>query len=568
MVAAGPGPAPAGVVVPGYLDGGFVHASLGARGLRALWSAVVGQEGAAKYVGALIGVGGDVDLAAVDPVVALGLDPGAPITATVGRSVGPLGAVRMGVQMLAAADPAAEAPLPDDLLRAAGALYVHSRVHLPALSPEQLLAKLRPAPEPAGLCARLPAHDGCSAAATGVTVLRRQGDAVVVDLFISAYPQLGSLDDVERVDAISAGLAAAPPERPEGVVAGDLVVDLHGSALPEMFDHWVHVFLINRLRDTPAADRSGQIRYTLGMRDAALRLRDTRRLFRGVRLSATLESEVRLEIAWQPVDDAAASKVDALFARVPDGLSAPPIAALCHDARACGRVARLPAADRFAALAVGEYVDQGALDRATAEAGVPLASLVFVLETWPNLIASLTRWHERPDAGPDALAIRDVVDLAERIDSAGLRVARTDDPNLAYARLRADELPYALKLAAHNNITLTDAPIAELPHTIATGSFAGLSTFVVTDPDARAGWVMATDNADHVRWLLADVALEPISEPALYLATDDLGELARTLGLSAPDAWQPRLARRSLQLRTDVIAGSPRIHLTLGPPAD
>lgn len=560
-------------------EASLAHASISPRGLRALWSVFVQHETTAKFV-AELGAAGGVDLAAIDPVTTLGLADDAKITAMLARPVGPVLAVRTGVERLAVPDPAGDLdfvatpfggspppPLPDELVRATGALYLHNRVHIPTRAPEQLIARLHPTRESAGLCPRLPPHDGCSASATGVLVLRRRTDAVVIDMFVSAYPGTGALADPERVDAIATALAStpiAPPQAP--VPAADLDLTLHGSALPGLIDLGVHMFLVNRLRDTHAAARVRQIQQTLGMRDAALRLRDTRRLFSGLRITATFDPEFRALLTWQPIDAAAAATVDALFPGPTVALDAPQIDALCHGARACGRLARLPSAAGFAALAVGEYTDQNTLDRTTLTAGYSIAAVVFVLETWPNLIASLTRWHERPDAGPDATAIRSFVDLAGRIDSSGFRLSRGDDPSLAYARLRADDLTLLRTLATSNGIVFAATPSAGLPHAIATASLAGFPTFLATDPDARAGWIVTTDDPATVRWLLADVALEPLFTPALHLATDDLGELVSTHVGPALATWQPWMSARSLSLATYVAAGSPRIHVSLGAP--
>ncbi|MDC0674206.1 hypothetical protein [Nannocystis radixulma] len=572
------GPTPAAIVAPGHIDGGLIYLNLRARTLPALWRSPALRMAAGGFIDELSAAVG-VDLREVDPVTALGLDPEGTITATLMRPIGPLAAVRMGVQGLAVPHPAGDLdfvatpfggpsppPLPDDLVREAGSLYAHARVHFPAQEPEKLLRTFRAPHDATGLCALLPPQDVCSAANTGIGLLRRQGDAVVADLFISAYPELGALTDPTRVAAITSALATTPAELPEdSAVAGDLALYIHGPAVPALVDFGVHAFLVNRLRETHPAARLRQIQHSLGMRDAALRLRDTRRLLSGLRVTVALEPDVRIDLSWEPVDDEAARTVEGLFARpAVGGLSAPPVAALCHEALACGRLARLPALAGFGPLAVGEYTDQGALDRLTVDAGYPLAALVFVLETWPNLIASLSRWHERPDAGPDAAAIHDFLGLAERIDSAGFRLARADDPSLAYARLGADELALVRALAPLNGLALADSPIAELPHSISAGSIAGVTASLATDPDAQAGWFVVAQDGAPVRWLLADVAHEPVSGPTLHLASDDLGQLADALGLSGREFLRPLLAGRSLRLQTGITAGRPRLELSLG----
>lgn len=566
---------PAEVAAPGHIAGGFVYVGIRPRALQELGRLHTLHEGAARFVGEL-GAAAGVDLRDVDLVDALGLDPAGTITATLMRPVGPLAAVRMGVQRLAVPDlggdldfvaspfgGAPPPPLPDDLVRETGALYFHNRVHLPVLAPERLIGTLHGRHDATGLCARLPPQDGCSAANTGVILLRREGDAVVVDLFVSAYPGLGAIEDEVRAEAIVSALAVAPAGPPGGALTGDVALYLHGPALPALVDHGVHAFLVNRLRETHPAARLRQIQRSLGMRDAALRLRDTRRLFTGVRLTVGLEPDVRIDMSWEPVDDEAARTVEALFARPAGGLPAPAMAALCEGASACGRLARLPAVAGFGPLALGEYIDQGALDRVTVDAGSPMAALVFVLETWPNLIGSLSRWHERPDAGPDAAAIHDVLDLAQRIDSTGLRLGGAGDHGLGYVRLGADELARVRSLAPLNGIVLADAPIDGVSHSISAAAVAGVTAFLAVDPDARAGWVVATDDAAQLRWLLATVAHEPVTGPTLQLATDDLGELLRILGLSGVDP--SRLAGRSLRLQTEIAAGRPRLQLTLGP---
>jgi len=569
---------PVPLAAPGHIAGGLVYATIRPSQLQTFLQAVPLDARLTRLVAGLSARFGG-DLRQLDLVAQLGLDPAGTITATLARPLAPhLPDIRRGVERLAVADPEGGAvdfvatpyggppppPLPDDLLRQTGAIVSHSRFHVPVRDPSPLLARVKALKSAPGLCERLPAHDACWAfAESGALLVRHEGEALIADVVFHPFDQFGAPADDERALAMTAALTTTPATL--GVLsrlAGDVALYVHGPALVPLVELRAYAHLVDRLRATHVAARRSTVDRALGVPDAYVRLRDTRRLFTGVRLDVAVDlSDVRATMSWEPADQQAAQQVEALLVRQRADLPAPTMASLCEGAVACMQMGRLPRFAGFDALAIGQYAAFKTVT-ANALAAEEVALAAFALETWPNVLGALHRLHD--NRGVEVVAGQTILERAERLEGVGwsLRAGDTGAGTL-YARMQGDELNLVRSLAGVSGAPFVDSPVAGLAHRVSRLKYEQDQLFLVVDEDPRSGWFVATNDEARLRWLLAEIPHEPTDGPPFQLEIDDLPAVAALAGLPDLTFMRELLADRRLQITAAVADGRPRLDLAL-----
>lgn len=629
---------------PGFVEGGFVYAALRPAELQKFLQAIPLEPDVARDV-ARAGVDLGFDLRVDDVTARLGLDPAGVITATIARPLAPqLPAVRDALQRTAFAPPppnpfpgvgttpadVAPGPFPrpprpipppqplDDIdpipppeppsvdpwkppppppppspeqqamNREAGAIAIHTRAHLPAKDPAALpgllarMAKRDRGPESEALCNQLGPTDFCFGDADAVLILRRDQAALLLDFFV--FPAgTGANLDPERLATLKAGLAAAPATLPVlSTLRGDFAAYADGAAWPALAEVVDVADAVGDLRWYDPASIPRRVDRALRMRATVEQLRETRRLFAGVRLEGALEPDaVQATLSWEPIDKEAAAAADRTFARAPAGVAVPTLAGLCDGALACWRTAGLPGFAALGELAIGLYAKD---ERAFAEAidnTDGMGAVVLFLETWPSALGMVQRWGQE-QKGMEAAMIRTALEITQRVEGTGgsLRSLQLGDRSVqtdyvAYARMQGQDLALFRSLIGFSELRFSPTTVAGVDAKVEAANVpeddAPVQLYLVTDPgtlrlgdkDVEFGWLAAADGPDRLRWLLKDIEHAKDPEPAFWFELPDLWRLvasardgARELGFL--QSW---LSGRSVRFAADTVGGRVRLDL-------
>lgn len=485
-------------------------------------------------------------------------------------------------------------PSPDQeaMSRGAGSLAIHNRAHLPAKDPAalpdllaRLIQKQRP-PEIATLCGQIGPSDFCFGDATALLVLRREPAAVIADLFF--FPAgTGAAWDPDRVTAVTAGLGAAPAALPVlSTLRGDLAVYADAAAVPALSEVLEIADAVGDLRWYEPSQRRDRVARALGQRAALEQLRETRRLFQGVRLELGVDLEaVQMTLSWEPADGDAADLTQKTFSRAPAGVTVPTLAGLCDGSLACWRGAGLPAFAALGDLANGLYGrDERAFKDAIDDAG-DFGPVVVMLETWPSALGMVQRWGQE-QGGVEAGIIRTVLDIVGRVEGTGgsLRSFQLADRGVqtdyvAYSRMPGQDLALFRSLVGFSSLRFAPATIpgldAKVEAAIVSDLDAPAQLFLVTDPgtirkgdqDLEFGWIIAADGPDRVQWLLRDIERDKAQAPAFYGELPDLWRLVTSFQRGGDDNdlgfLQSWLGGRGFRLAADTIGGRVRLDLEL-----
>lgn len=481
-------------------------------------------------------------------------------------------------------------PSPDQqaMARGAGSLAIHTRAHLPAKDPAALPGLLarainKPrAPEIATLCSQIGPSEFCFGDSKAVLVARRDPAAVVLDFFI--FPAgTGAAWDPERATAVTSGLAAAPAALPVlSTLRGDLAAFADAAAVPALSELLEFTDLVSDLRWYDASMRSERIARALNQRSAIEQLRETRRLFSGIRLEAAVEPDnVQATLSWEPVDPDAAALAERTFTRPAAGVGVPTLAGLCDGALACWRSAGLPSFTALGELAIGLYArDERAFKDAIRDAG-DWGAAVIALETWPSALGMVQRWG-REQKGLEAGIINTALDITGRVEGSGgsLRSLQFADRNvhadyIAYSRMQGQDLALFRSLIGFTPLRFSPTTIPGVTSKVETSNIpdadAPAQLFLVTDPgtvrvadkDLEFGWIAVADAPDRLKWMLADIEQTTDSTPAFYAELPDLWRLIASFKDGPRDAGflQSWLAGRGVRLAADVIGGRVRLDL-------
>ncbi|MFZ6177380.1 hypothetical protein [Nannocystis pusilla] len=486
--------------------------------------------------------------------------------------------------------PPPDAPSPDQeaMARGAGSLAFHNRVHLPAKDPAALPALLtrmvrkeRP-PEIATLCGQIGPSEFCFGDAGALLVARKEAAAVVLDLFF--FPAgTGAAWDPDRVTTVTNGLAAGPAELPVlATLRGDFAAYADAAALPAVSEVYEIADTVRDLRWYEPGQRAEKVSRALGQRAALEQLRETRRLFSGVRLEAAVDPEtVQMTMSWEPVDPAAADLAEKTFSRAAAGVGVPSLAGLCDGALACWRSSGLPPLAGLGELAIGLYGrDERAFSEAIENAG-DFGPAVLMLETWPSALGMIERWG-REQKGMEAGIIRTVLDILGRVEGFGgsLRSLQIGDRGVqtdyvAYSRVQGQDLALFRSLVGLSSMRFSPVTVTGVDGKVEAAGLseaeAPVQVYLVTDPgtvrlgdkDVEFGWIAAADGQDRLKWLLADVERDKETNPAFYGELPDLWRLIGSFDDGPRDAGflQSWLTGRGFRLAADVVGGRVRLDL-------
>ncbi|MBZ5714233.1 hypothetical protein [Nannocystis pusilla] len=479
-------------------------------------------------------------------------------------------------------------PSPDQeaMARGAGSLAIHTRVHAPAADPAALpglltrmVQKERP-PEIATLCGQIGPSEFCFGDARALLVVRKEQAAVVLDLFM--FPAgTGAAWDPDRVPAITSGLAAAPATLPVlSTLRGDFAAFADAAAVPALAEVVEIADAVGDLRWYEPSQRSERVARALNQRAALEQLRETRRLFAGVRLEASVDPEtVQMTMSWEPVDGAAADLAEKTFSRAQAGVGVPTLAGLCDGALACWRSSGLPAFAGLGELAIGLYGrDERAFKDAIDSAG-DFGPVVLMLETWPSALGMVERWG-REQKGMEAGIIRTVLDIVGRVEgtAGSLRSLQFADRNVrtdyvAYSRVQGQDLALFRSLVGLSSLRFSPATVPGVDARVESAGLPGADApaqfFLVTDPgtvrladkDVEFGWIVVADGQDRLKWMLADLERDNETNPAFYGELPDLWRLVASFEGGPREAGflQSWLTGRGFRLAADVVGGRVRL---------
>lgn len=443
----------------------------------------------------------------------------------------------------------------EDLLAHADAMAFHLHFHIPTDDPSKLLEQLRqwaPARQRAAgdeLCRGLETELCATGGSRDLVVVRRDGDAVLLDLVIAARSDAGTS---ARRAAVAEALSAKTSSNPVlEQMAGDASFYLDAEGLAGFFEHERTGSTIRRLVwafDEPQQVVDRRSRETEAMR----KLMDTPRLFHGLLANAHHDRErSQLQVTW-PLRDGQQELAEKALAPPPLAVPVPTVDALCDGALACARSRGIPRPETLGStLAQGVYGNARALEEAIDE-GDEAAELLLMASTWPNALGTAT-WH-LPLAeahGPEAAIVRGLIDALGRIQGLGLSLRRLDVGRrsaqaeyAAYARVPASDLALVSTMLSmaeqrltpttvdgvEGEVMMLRAPDDDVPAVLMTSK----DPEAVKDDDGKEvqhGWLTVVDAEPRLSWLLG-LATDDGHEPMLYL---ELPELWRMIS-SFPDA--------------------------------
>lgn len=475
----------------------------------------------------------------------------------------------------------------DTLARQAGALGFHSRVYIPVRDPALLLAPIRRAagkeisrPETAAVCSQLGATDICTGESDFLLVIRSAEGAVAVDVFNFASGS-GAAYDAERTAVIVDAMKnAAISELPAlATLRGDAVAYVDADQLPAFHEVIALGEAVRRMSWS-----SDSVRDSLDELAAVTQLRETRRLFSGVRLEIAAEAEtLQATFQWEPRDDAAKETFTRIMSRTPAAASVPTLAGLCDGGLACMRTAGIPRLAGFEELATGAYARPSRDFGRIINDGDEWGALELFLETWPNAIGAAQRWPKEEGGRMEVAMIGQGLEAAGRIEGMGgsLRSIHTQGRNttgdyVGYARVQAGELALLRTMLGFAGVRFNAINLPTIPGKV---EQAGLpdddvpgSLLLVTDPDkvrvgdqdVEVGWATVVDSTDRLSWLLT-LPRDMTPSPAFYLELPDLWRLVSSIedGARELNFAQGWLSGRSVKLAADVVDGRLRFDFQL-----
>lgn len=482
--------------------------------------------------------------------------------------------------------PPTPSPEQEAMNRGAGAMAVHTRVHMPAKDPTALpglvsrMMKRERSPEAEAQCSQLGATDFCFGDSKATLILRHEASAVLLDLFI--FPAgTGSSRDPERLDTIKAGLGGGPATLPVlSTLRGDLAGYVDGPAFPPLAEVLEIADAVGDLKWYDPESVPERVARALGTRAAIDQLRETRRLFSGIRFESAFEPDaVQATLSWEPLDREAAAAVDRTFQRQPAGVAVPTLAGLCDGALACWRSAGLPSFAALGELAIGLYAkDERAFRDATRAAG-EWSIGVMMIETWPSALGMVQRWGQEQQ-GMQAAVLRTGLEITQRVEGTGgsLRSLQMGDRRIqadyvAYSRMQGQDLALFRSLIGFSELRFSPTQVAGVDAKVEAANVPEddfpAQLFLVTDPgtirmgdkDVEFGWLVAADGPDRLRWLLKDVAMAKDPEPAVYFELPDLWRLISSFRDGPREAGflQSWLSGRSVRFAADAVGGRVRL---------
>ncbi len=474
-----------------------------------------------------------------------------------------------------------------ELARQAGTLGFHSRVYVPVRDAAMLLAPLRRtlgrgtnAPEIAGLCAQIGATDLCTGDSGVLVVVRSAPGAVAFDIF-NFESGTGSAADPERaavvLDAIK--YAAISELAPLATLRGDAVAYVDADQVPALHEALSVASAVNRLSWSPDA-----VKDKLGEAAALAQLRETRRLFMGVRLEITTEADtVQATMQWEPRDDAARETLTRVLSRNPAPASVPTLAGLCDGGLACMRTAGVPRLANFEELATGVYARPSRDFGRIVDDAEEMGALTMFLETWPNAIGAAQRWPREEGGRMEVVMIGQAVEAVGRVEGMGgsLRSLHAFGRNptgdfVFYSRLQATEINLLRTALAFAEVRFSPISLPQVTGKVEQAAFPDndvpATMLLVTDPDkvrvgdadTEVGWAAFADSTDRLTWLLGLPRDEAV-QPAFYLEFPDLWRLVSSVedgprDLNFAQSW---LSGRSAKLAADVVDGRLRFDFQL-----
>lgn len=478
-------------------------------------------------------------------------------------------------------------PAQSDLARQAGALGFHSRIYVPVRDASLLLSPMRRAagkdinrPEIAGVCGQLAPTDLCTGESDFLLVVRSAEGAVAVDFF-NFESGSGAAHDGERtaaiVDAVKNTAISQVPAL--ATLRGDAVAYVDSDQLPAV--HEV-VSLSRAVRRLSWSSES--VRDVLDEAAALAQLRETRRLFKGMRLEVTAEADtLQASLQWEPSDDDAKQVFTRVMTRTPAAAPVPTLAGLCDGGLACMRTAGIPRLAGFEELATGAYArpsrDFGELLDDTDEFG----ALQLLLETWPNAIGAVQRWPKQEGGRMEVALIGQAMEAAGRVEGMGgaLRSLHAGGRNptgdfVAYSRVQGGELALMRTMLALGGVRFNAINLPAVPGKVEQAALPDddvpASLLLVTDPDkvrvgdadVEIGWATFADSTDRLTWLLG-LPRDATPSPAFYFELPDLWRLVSAIegGAGELNFAQGWLSGRSLRLAADVVDGRVRFDLQL-----
>ncbi|MCA9658806.1 MAG: hypothetical protein KC486_10700 [Myxococcales bacterium] len=594
-----PGPKFAAIDAPdGFLDGGMGYAAFRPGPLQKLiQSFPLPPDAAEELAKASRELG--VDLRTGDVLSHFGIDPDGVVSMTLGRPI--LGDGEALLDELANIPP----PKPDafpaagdagnmspQLASKVGAIGFHFRIHVPITTSERLAQELARIP-PKGrsetpLCQELQPHALCAGDEEVLLLARALDKAMVVDVLI--FPaRTGALEDAERRPAIDAALKMTKGKAPVQL-RGDAAAFVDASVLRDLATVVVVSDVASAARWSD--DVAGLVERKRKSLKAVDRLRETRRLLRGVRYELAISDEaIRTTYSWEPTDDEAAATLDKLLTHQGLALPSPTIDGLCSNSLMCFRAGGLPSLPALGELATGVYAgppqEFGDLMRDADELG----AFVLLLETWPNALGASDRWAREEIRGPEAAIANQVMNSLKNFAGAGASLRSVTMPKgmgvpavdfAAYGRVTGTELGIvrgALALAQQrmNPITVdgVDGKVESLtlPEDVPAALYlvTEAKTRKVEDREVEVGWMVAADGVDRLTWLLG-LGRDEAVEPAAYFEIPDLMRLLGTFPEAERElgSFRAYLTGRSVRISFDVIDGSPRFDAFFGrtaPPA-
>ena len=484
-------------------------------------------------------------------------------------------------------DPAPVKPTADqgDLVRRAGSLGTHARVHLPVKELARTLAPLRRLndksrpPELESLCASLGPSELCTGDSRTLLLVRAADSAVLVDFFMFTAGT-GAAFDLERATAVKLALGAAASTLPAlASLRGDLVAYADADALPALNDVLCVADAVGAQRGSPQ-----DLQRYLARGPALAQLRDTRRLFAGARLELVLEGDLaRATFQWEPRDDAARDLLTRLLTRPAAAASVPTIAGLCDGSLACLRTAGFPALAGFDELAAGAYArPEPELSRILDDAG-ELGGLVLFLETWPNYLGAAQRWPRQQGGRMETAMLGQALEAVGRIEGMGgsLRSLHLNrgaplGDFIGYMRMQGQDLALIRSLMGLAGLRFAPLDLPQVRGKVETTRLPDLDLpvglYLVTDPDTvragdrdiEVGWAIIADSNDRLTWM-SGLERSAAVLPAFYLELPDLWQLLTTAddagrGLNYAQSW---LSGRSVRIAGDLIDGRLRLDFQL-----
>jgi hypothetical protein len=430
------------------------------------------------------------------------------------------------------------------------------------------------------VCGQIGPADLCAGDSDFLLIMRSAEGAVAVDFF-NFDAGTGAAFDSERTTVILDALKyAAMSDLPAlATLRGDAVAYVDADQIPAMHEVISLGEAVRRLSWSPES-----VRKTLDEAAALAQLRETRRLFMGVRLEIVAEPDtLQATFQWEPRDDAAKETFTRIMTRTAAAASVPTLAGLCDGGLACARTAGIPRLAGFEELATGTYARPSReFGRIVDDADEWGAATIF-LETWPNAIGAAQRWPREEGGRMEVAMIGQALEAAGRIEGMGgaLRSLHAQGRNptgdfIGYQRVQGPDLNLMRSLLALGGVRFSPVNLPQIPGKVEQASLPDndipATLLLVTDPDKvragdadiEVGWATIADSTDRLSWLLS-LPRDASVQPAFYLELPDLWRLVAATDDGPRDMnfAQSWLSGRSVRLAADVVDGRLRFDFQL-----